>query len=135
MSFLPTYLCPNYITYREPAIREPSPNNNDRFVQKNRSVQKKKYNVIKQVYRVKKDGRLNKNLDLTHVEEKPTVEETSASSIDQIVPNSNPASNNLAEQRSSSAGGQGKKEKADSKLTGLTDPMAVRPVRPVLRPV
>ena len=85
MSFLPTYLCPNYITYREPLISEPSPTDNDRFVQKNRepvisepsttimtvlfrknrSVQKKKYKVIKQVYRVKKDGRLNKNSDLT----------------------------------------------------------------------
>ena len=42
--------------------------------------------MIKQVYRVKKDGRLNKNSDLTHVKEKPTVEEASASSIDQIDP-------------------------------------------------
>ena len=54
MSFLATYLRPNYVTYREPAISEPSPTNNDCFVQKNRSVQKKKYKVIKQVYRVKK---------------------------------------------------------------------------------
>ena len=36
MSFLSTYLCPNYITYREPVISEPSPTDNDRFVQKNR---------------------------------------------------------------------------------------------------
>ena len=76
--------------------------------------------MIKQVYRVKKDGRLNNNLDLTHVKEKPTVEETSASSIDQIVPISNPASNNMAEQRSSSAGGQDKKKETDCKLTGQT---------------
>ena len=54
MPFLTTYLCPNYVTYREPAISEPAPTNNDHFVQKNRSVQKKKYKVIKQVYRVKK---------------------------------------------------------------------------------
>jgi len=32
--------------------------------------------VIKQVYRVKKDGRLNENSDLTQDEEKPTVDET-----------------------------------------------------------
>ena len=55
--------------------------NNDRFVQKDRSIQKKKHKVTKKVYRVKKDGRLNKNLDLTQDKEKPTIEETSASSI------------------------------------------------------
>ena len=83
-------------------------------------MQKKKYKVIKQVYRVKKDGRLNNNLDLTHVKEKPTVEETSASSIDQIVPNSNPASNNMAEQWSSLAGGQDDLKATGTKETGLT---------------
>ena len=57
---------------------------------------------------------------MTHVKQKPTIEETSVSCIDQIVPNSNPASNNLAEQRSSLAEGQGKKKKADSKSSGLT---------------
>ena len=31
---LPTYLCPNYITYREPAIGKPSPTINDRFDEK-----------------------------------------------------------------------------------------------------
>ena len=61
MPSLPTYLCPNYITYREPAISKPSLTNNGRFDPKNRPVQKKKHMVIKQVYRVKKDGRLNKN--------------------------------------------------------------------------
>ena len=84
-------------------------------------MQKKKYKVIKQVYRVKKDRRLNKNLDLTLDKEKPTVEQTSASSIDQIVPNSNPASNNMAEQRSSSAGGKVRRKKPTTNL----------PVRPV----
>jgi hypothetical protein len=53
---------------------------------------------------------------LTLDKEKPIVEQTSASSIDQIVPNSNPASNNLAE-------GQGKKKKADSKSSGLIGAM------------
>jgi len=57
---------------------------------------------------------------LTLDKEKPIVEQTSASSIDQIVPNCNPASNNLAEQRPSLAGGQGKKKKADTKSSGLT---------------
>jgi len=86
MSSLPRYSCPDYITNREPAIRKPSPTISDHFDEKNRSAQKKKYKVIKQVYRVKKDGRLNKNSDLTHVKEKPTVEEVLASSIDQIDP-------------------------------------------------
>ena len=49
-----------------------------------KSVQKKKYKVTKQVYRVKKDGRLTKNSDLTLDKEKSIIEETSASSIDQI---------------------------------------------------
>jgi hypothetical protein len=37
-------------------------------------VQKTKHKVIKQVYRVKKDGRLNKNSNLTQGKEKPTIE-------------------------------------------------------------
>jgi len=78
---LPRYLCPYYITYREPAISKPSPTNNDCFDQKDWSKQKKKFKVIKQVYRVKKDS------DLTQDKEKPTVEKTSASSVDPIVPN------------------------------------------------
>ena len=56
MSSPPTYLCPNYITYREPAISEPSPTKSGRFDSKIWHVQKIKYKVIKQVYRVKKDG-------------------------------------------------------------------------------
>jgi hypothetical protein len=60
-----SYFCPNYVTYRESVINETSPICNDRFDLKNRSTQKNKCKVIKQVYRVKKDGRLNKNSDLT----------------------------------------------------------------------
>ena len=71
-------------------------------------MQKKKHIVIKQVYRIKKDGRLNKNSDLTQDKEKPTVEETLPSSVAQIVPNGDHTSNDIAEQRSSSAGGQDK---------------------------
>ena len=56
MPSLPRYLCPDYITYREPAIGKPSPTIKDRFDEKDRSIQKKKYKVIKQVYRVKKYG-------------------------------------------------------------------------------
>jgi len=117
---LPTYLCPNYITYREPAINESSPTNNDHFNYRNRSMQKSKRKVIKQVYRVKKDGRLNKTSDLTLDIEKSNIEELSASSIDQIAPDVEHISNDMAEQESSSAGGKGKKKKADSKSTGLT---------------
>ena len=72
--------------------------------------------MIKQVYRVKKDGRLNKNLDLTQDKEKPTVEETSASSIAQIVPNGDHLSNNIVEQCSSSAGGQDKSNHIGSNM-------------------
>jgi hypothetical protein len=48
---------------------------NDHFDQKNRSTQKNKCKVIKQVYHVKKDGRLNKNSDLTLDIEKPNTKE------------------------------------------------------------
>ena len=97
MPTLPTYLCPNYITYREPAISKPSPTNNGRFDPKNRPMQKRKYKVIKQVYCVKRDGRLNNNSDLTLNKEKPIVEEQSDSSISKIVPNDYPDINNVVE--------------------------------------
>jgi hypothetical protein len=97
MPSLPRYWYPDYITYRESVIKEPPLMHSDRFDKENRSIQKKKYKVTKQVYRVKKDGRLSKNSDLTQYIEKPTVEETSACSVDQIVPNSDLASNNIAE--------------------------------------
>ena len=106
MPSLPRYLYPDYITYREPAISKPSPIINDRFDEKDRSMKKKKYKVIKQVYRVKKDGRLNKNSDLTLDKEKPIVEEQSDSSISKIVPNDYPDLNNVVEQCLSSAGGK-----------------------------
>jgi hypothetical protein len=60
--------------------------------------------MIKQVYRVKKDGRLNKHSDLTLDIEKPNIEKSSASSTDQIVPNKEHIANNLAEQQSCLAG-------------------------------
>ena len=85
MPSLPRYLCPDYITYREPVIGKPSPTINGCFDEKDRSIQKKKYKVIKQVYRVKKDERLNKNSDLTLDKEMPVVEEQSDSSISKIV--------------------------------------------------
>ena len=105
MPSLPRYFCPDYITYREPVINEPSPMRNDRFDHKNQSAQKNKHKVIKQVYHVKKDGRLNKNSDLTLDIEKLNIE-SSASSTDQIVPNDKHISKNIAEHQSSSAGGQ-----------------------------
>ena len=81
---------------------------------------RKKHKVIKQIYRVKKDGRLNKKSDLTQDKEKPTIEETSASSIDKIAPDIEHVTNVMAEQLSSSAGRQDKKEKTGNKPTGLT---------------
>ena len=67
--------------------------------------------MIKLVYRVKKDGRLNENSDLTQDEEKPTVDETSISSIDQIVPDVKHVSNDMAKQQSSSVGGYTRKKR------------------------
>jgi hypothetical protein len=116
----PSYFCPNYISHREPVINELSPMHNDRFNHKNQPTQKNKHKVIKQVYCDKNDGRLNKNLDLTLDIEKPTVEKSSASFIDQIVPNNEHVINNIAEQRSCSAGGQHDLEVTGSQGTGLT---------------
>ena len=76
--------------------------------------------MTKQVYRVKRDGRLTKNSDLTQDKEKLTVEEISASSVDQIVPNGDHTSKDIAEQRSSSAGGQDDLKVTGSKRTSLT---------------
>jgi len=124
MPSLPRYLFPDYITYREPAIGKPSPTINDRFDEKDRSIQKKKYKVIKQVYRVKKNERLNKNSDLTLDKEKPIVEEQSDSSISKIVPNDDRDSNSIVEQCSSLAGGQDKSNHIGydrTVLTGLSD--------------
>jgi len=53
---------------------------------------------------------LNKNSNLTQDKKKPTVKETSASSIDKIAPDVEHISNNMAEQQSSSGGGQDKKK-------------------------
>ena len=61
--------------------------------------------MTKHVYRVKKDERLTKNSDLTLDKEKPIVEEISASFVDQFIPNTDHTSKNIAEQKSSSAGG------------------------------
>jgi len=113
----PRYFCPDYITYKELVINEQSPANNDHFHHRDWSTQKKKHKVIKQVYRVKRDGRLNKNSDLILEKEKPTIE-TSASSID--APNGDHISNDIAEQRSSLARGQGKEKKTGNNLTGQT---------------
>ena len=69
-------------------------------------MQKKTNKVTKQFYRVKKDGRLSKNSDFTQRIEKPTVEEISASSTEQIAPDVEYVSNNIVEQKPSSVGGQ-----------------------------
>ena len=113
MSFPPRYFCSDYITYKESAIKKSPLAHNDRFIHKNRSVQKKKHKVTKQVYRVKKDGRLTKNSDLTLDKEKPIVEEISATPVDQIVCNINFASSDIAKQETSSAGGQVCKDRSN----------------------
>ena len=73
MSFPPRYFCSDYITYKVSAIKKSPPTSNDHFNNKKWSVQKKTHKVTKQVYRVKKDGRLSKNSDLTQKIEKSTV--------------------------------------------------------------
>jgi len=74
--------------------------------------------VIKQVYCVKRDGRLNKNSDLTLDKEKPVVEEQSDSSIGKIVPNDDHDSNNIVEQCPILAGG-----KTRAIISVLTEPV------------
>jgi hypothetical protein len=93
---------------------------NDRFNHKNRSTWKNKRKVIKLVYRVKNDGILNKNSDLTLDIKKPTIEKSSASSTNQIVPNNEHVIKNIAEQRSCSAGRQRDLKMAVSESTSLT---------------
>ena len=76
--------------------------------------------MIKQVCHVKRDGRLNKNPDLTQEIEKPTIEKISATPVNQIVPNGNLASSDIAQQETRSAGGQDQKKSAGTAKTGLT---------------
>jgi len=100
-----SYFGQNHVTYREPVINKSLLRINDHFHQRDRSMQKNKHKVIKQIYRVKRDDRLNKNSDLTLDKEKPVVEEQSVNSIDEIVLHDDHGSNNIVEQCSSSAGG------------------------------
>jgi hypothetical protein len=72
----PSYCCPKYITHRELVINKSSPMSNDHFDHKNRSTEKNKRKVIKEVYRVKKDCRLNKNSNLTLDIEKSTIKKS-----------------------------------------------------------
>ena len=113
-----SYFGQNHVTYRDPVINESSLGSDDHFHQRDRSMQKNKHKVIKQVYRVKRDGRLNKNPDLTQEIEKPTTEKISATPVDQIVPNRNLASSDIAEQETRSAVGQDQKKSAGSTKTG-----------------
>ena len=57
---------------------------------------------------------------ITQDKEKPTVEEISTSSVDKIVPDIEHVSNDMAEQQSSSAGGQDDLKATGSDGTGLT---------------
>ena len=120
MPFPPRYFCSDFITYKESVIKKSPPTSNDHFNHKNRSMQKKTHKVTKQVYRVKKDGRLSKISDLTQRIEKPTVEEKLASFIEQIAPDVEYIfSNNIAEQKLSSAVGQDDLKATGSDETGL----------------
>nr|TKW00328.1 hypothetical protein SEVIR_8G101100v2 [Setaria viridis] len=70
----PSHFRPYYVEYV--ALREPSRSRqpyfeNDRFKQKDRSNVQKNKKVVKQVYRVKRDGRKDKGSDLNSINEKP----------------------------------------------------------------
>jgi hypothetical protein len=66
---------------------------------------------------------LSKNSDFTLDKEKLTIEETTASSMDQIVPNGEHVSNDdIAEQETSSTRGQDERKSAGFAKTGLTGP-------------
>jgi hypothetical protein len=66
---LPSYYRPQYIEYAAPIYSEKS-SYKDRFDQNQSRTQAKK-KVVKQVYRVKYDGRKDKSLDLNSTIEKP----------------------------------------------------------------
>jgi hypothetical protein len=66
---LPSYYKPQYIEYAAPRYSEKSSSYKDRFDQ-NRSGAQAKKKVVKQVYRVKYDGRKDKSLDLNSTIEK-----------------------------------------------------------------
>jgi hypothetical protein len=67
---IPSYFKPQYIQYAAPRYSERSSSYKDRFDQ-NRSGAQPKKKVVKQVYRVKYDGRKNKSSDLNATIEKP----------------------------------------------------------------
>jgi hypothetical protein len=70
----PSYFRPYHVEYAAPRrpshARQPYVES-DRFEYKDRSGAQNKKNVIKQVYRVKRDGRKDKSSDLNSVNEKP----------------------------------------------------------------
>jgi hypothetical protein len=67
---LPSYYRPQYIEYAAPRYSEKSSSYKDRFDQ-NRSGAQAKKKLVKQVYRVKYDGRKDKSSDLNSTIEKP----------------------------------------------------------------
>ncbi|RCV38332.1 hypothetical protein SETIT_8G133600v2 [Setaria italica] len=69
----PSYFRPYHVEYaapREPSCARQIYVENDRFEKKDRSSGQKKKKVVKQVYRVKRDGRKNKSSDLDSISEK-----------------------------------------------------------------
>jgi hypothetical protein len=70
----PSYFRPYHVDYAAPRrpshARQPYVEN-DRFEYKDRSSAQNKKNVVKQVYRVKRDGRKDKSSNLNSINEKP----------------------------------------------------------------
>nr|TKW29622.1 hypothetical protein SEVIR_3G407900v2 [Setaria viridis] len=70
----PSHFRPYHVEYaapREPSCARQPYVENDHFKQKDRSNVQKKKKVVKQVYRVKRDGRKDKSSDLNPISEKP----------------------------------------------------------------
>jgi hypothetical protein len=74
LTHTPSYFRPYHVEYvapRRPSHARQPYVESDRFEYKDRSSAKNKKKVVKQVYRVKRDGRKDKSSDLNSVNKKP----------------------------------------------------------------
>jgi hypothetical protein len=113
MSSPPIYFYLVSIPHAGLSASRSSPAHNERSYSKDQSIGKVKHQVIKQVWRVKKDLNVKKSSDLTLQDKKPDSHK-SANIIDQSCPKQD-----LAGQKPHSTGGQGveKKKNVKSKLS------------------
>jgi hypothetical protein len=100
MSSPPIYFYPVSISRGGLSASRSSPTHNDRSYSKDQSMGKVKCQVIKQVWRVKKDWNVKKSLDLTLEDKKPDSHK-STNIVDQSCPEQD-----LAGQKPHSTGGK-----------------------------